>query len=164
MDEANFDPGAETRFLCQVYQIPLPFSDRVLAWENWGKVIDDNLALNVGLTTPQTLELLNESGVLEGKNVRVGEVHIGGYAYERINDHACKVTYLSCGDMKGNLPHWIVNKAAAKDAIDVFTKYTKQFGSYIDEGSLLSSRRRSNRSWHSKKRMHKHAVAPVLDV
>ena len=48
LDEANFDPGAETRFLCNFYKIPLPFSDRVLAWENWGKVIDDSLALNVG--------------------------------------------------------------------------------------------------------------------
>ena len=47
LDEANYDPGAETRFLCQFIKIPLPFSDRVLAWENWGKVIDDNLALNV---------------------------------------------------------------------------------------------------------------------
>ena len=31
-------------------------------------------------------------------------------AYELISDHACKVTYLSYGDMKGNLPQWIVNK------------------------------------------------------
>ena len=125
MDETNYDPGAETRFLCQFIKIPLPFSDRVLAWENWGKVIDDNLALNVGLTTPQTLELLNESGVLDGKNVVVGDVHIGGFAYERINDHACKVTYLSCGDMKGNLPHWIVNKVAERGAIEASTNFTK---------------------------------------
>ena len=87
----------------------------------------------------------------------------GGFAFERINNHACQVTYLTCVDMKGSVPHWIVNKGAAKDAIDMFTKYTKQFGSYIDEGSLLSSQR-SNSILRSKKRMHKHAVAPVLDV
>ena len=128
MDEANFDPGAETRFLCQIFKIPLPFSDRVAAWEDWGKVIDNNLALNVGLTTPRALELLNEPGVLDGKNVVVGEVHIGGYAYERINDHACKVTFLSCLDAKGNLPHWIVNKVTERVSTEAFTKYTKQFG------------------------------------
>ncbi len=93
----------------------------------------------------------------------VGDAHVGGYAFERINDHACQVTYLTCLDLKGNLPHWIANKATANSAIEMFTKYTKQFGSYIDEGSLLSSHQ-SNRSWHSKKRMHKYAVAPVLDV
>ena len=91
-------------------------------------MIDDNLALNVGLTTPKTLELLNESGLLGGKNIVIGEIHIGGYAFERINAHTCKVTYLTCVDAKGNLPHWITNKVAEKECIEMSTKYAKQFG------------------------------------
>ncbi len=164
LDEANFDQDAEERFLCNFYPSPvIGVSDRVFAWKNWGKVLNDDVAFNVALTTPKALQLLDESGLLQGKTVVVGDLHVGGYAFEHINNHACQVTYLTCIDTKGNLPHWIVNKAAANSAIRTFTKYTKQFGSYIDEGSLLSSQR-SNRSWHSKKRMHKHAVTPVLDV
>ena len=164
LDEANFDEDAEERFLCQFYPIPVfGFSDRVFAWKNWGKVLNDDVAFNVGLTTPKALQLLDESGLLQGKTVVVGDAHVGGYAFERINNHACQVTYVSCGDAKGSIPHWIVNKGAVNSAIDVFTKYTKQFGSYIDEGSLLSSQR-SNSILRSKKRMHKYAVAPVLDV
>ena len=164
LDEANFDEDAEERFLCKFYPSPVfGFSDRVFAWKNWGKVLNDDVAFNVGLTTPKALQLLDESGLLQGKTVVVGDAHVGGYAFERINNHACQVTYLTCIDTKGSVPHWIVNKGAAKDAIDMFTKYTKQFGSYIDEGSLLSSQR-SNSILRSKKRMHKYAVAPVLDV
>ena len=88
LDEANYDPDAETRFLCEFIPVPAPFSDRVVVYENWGRVIDDNLALDVGLTTPESIQLLNESGLLDGKTVVIMDVNVGGFAYERINEHA----------------------------------------------------------------------------
>ena len=76
----------EQRFVCEFGPVPVfGISDRVFVWENWGKIIDNKVALNVGFSTPKTRRLLDESGLLIGKNVRVGEVHIGGYIFERIN-------------------------------------------------------------------------------
>ena len=141
-------------------------SDRVFAWENWGKVIDDNFALNVGLTTPKALRLLDESGLLEGKHAVTADMHVGGYAFERINDHACKVTFLGCMDLKGRLPYWMANKALENQAIETYTQWTKQLGCYIDkealksERSVTSQKRLGSKTFGSSKHK-KNAVAPI---
>ena len=49
------------------------------------------MALNVGVKTPKGLELFNESGLLDSKTAEIGDVHLGGYVYERIDAHACEV-------------------------------------------------------------------------
>ena len=68
----------------------------------------------------------------------ITDVNVGGYAYERINDHACKITYLFSVDVKGNVPHWVSNKVAESSAIKMYKKYTKQFGRGAEPVPLLS--------------------------
>ena len=115
---------------------------KVFALENWGKVMDNNIALIVGTTTPKALRLLDEFSLLEGKTAVIGHIHFGGYAYERINDHACKVTYLGCVDMKGRLPYWITNKEAENSCMKTYSRYTKQFGRPLHRQSTEQIARR----------------------
>jgi hypothetical protein len=48
-------------------------------------------------------------GVPEVKGVVRGELIIGGYVGEKIDEKTIKVTYLSDGDIKGSIPGFIKN-------------------------------------------------------
>lgn len=43
-----------------------------------------------------------------------GEIIIGGYVLERIDDNTTKVTYMSNADIKGSIPGMIKNELAKK--------------------------------------------------
>ncbi len=43
-----------------------------------------------------------------------GEVYIGGYIIEKIDENKTKVTYISDADLKGSIPGMIKNTLSAK--------------------------------------------------
>ncbi len=140
LEECN----AEELILCRLLSSPIiGFSDRIFAWRQWGRAINDNVAFNIMHTTPKALQLLNDSDVLKGKSAVKGCLNLGGFAFERINDHACQVTYMVCADLKGNIPFWAINKASEQQALEIYTTYTKQLGYYIRETKGGFARRNS---------------------
>lgn len=50
----------------------------------------------------------------EDKKVVRGEVIIGGYVIERLDENRTKVTYMSNADIKGSIPGMIKNELAKK--------------------------------------------------
>ena len=125
----NFDPNDEERYLSWELHIPIPgVSDRVFAWRNWGKIIDNTLALDVGITTPKAIELLRKDSNLQGASTVVGSIIVSGLAMSRINDHACQITYISCADLKGYIPHKIVDILSLQTAKLLKDEYVAQFG------------------------------------
>ena len=140
LDEANPDASSSSageRILCHFFSMPRPFSDRVFAWYNWGKILDDTFAMNVGVTTPEALARLHSHEEIDEriKGAVVGHVHPSGYAFERINDSACRVTYLTCVDPKGNVPHWAMRHSAKQNALENYARFSKKFGHYDVEAA-----------------------------
>ena len=43
-----------------------------------------------------------------------GEVYIGGYIIEKVDENNTQVTYISDADLKGNIPQMVQNQLAAK--------------------------------------------------
>lgn len=50
----------------------------------------------------------------EEKKVVRGEISVGGYVLERIDENKTKVTYMSNADIKGSIPAMIKNELAKK--------------------------------------------------
>lgn len=50
----------------------------------------------------------------ESKGVVRGEVFVGGYIIEKINDNVTQVTYFSDADLKGSIPGMVKNTLSAK--------------------------------------------------
>ena len=50
----------------------------------------------------------------EVKGVVRGEVYIGGYIIEKVDENHTKVTYISDADLKGNIPQMVQNQLSAK--------------------------------------------------
>ena len=49
----------------------------------------------------------------EVKGIVRGELNIGGYIVEKIDEEHTKVTYISDADLKGNIPQMIQNKLSS---------------------------------------------------
>jgi len=49
----------------------------------------------------------------EVKGIVRGELNIGGYIVEKIDEGHTRVTYLSDADLKGNIPQMVQNKLSA---------------------------------------------------
>ena len=126
----NFDPLAEDRYLW-VLAKHSAIKTRIFAWHNWGKVIDEDLALTIGVSDEHALSLLEKSKLTKKHRAVIGHVHMGGYAFERINDHACRVTYLVCVDMKGFIPYIVTNNISYSKAKKAARKLVEKFGPYI---------------------------------
>ena len=111
----------------------------VKKWVNGigAKILDDTFALTVGVTTPEALARLHshEESDERIKGAVVGHVHPSGFAFERINDSACRVTYLTCVDPKGNIPHWAVHYTAKQNALGKYARLSKKFGHYNVEAA-----------------------------
>ena len=125
------------------------------------------------VTTPEALALLHSHEEIDEriKGAVVGHAHPSGYAFERINDSACRVTYLTCVDPKGNVPHWAVHYAAKQDALERYAEFSKKFGHYDVEAaaeekdgvgsSSILTRMGSHRSGKFKRRPGGSTVAPL---
>ena len=123
----------------------LPLWRRIFAWKNWGKVIKEEngppqLALNVGLTTDEALKYLESSPCFARRHLVLGHVHIGGFAFERISDNSCQMTYLTCVDLRGKVPYWAMNELGQQNAKATVRKFVKKFGFKI-EGTQTPEKR-----------------------
>lgn len=50
----------------------------------------------------------------EVKGVVRGEIYLGGYVIEKIDETHTKITYLSDADLKGNIPQMVQNQLSSK--------------------------------------------------
>ncbi len=50
------------------------------------------------------------------KGVVRGEIVVAGYVLEKLEDKLSRVTYLSCSDLKGSIPQFLINLVTKKQA------------------------------------------------
>ena len=128
----------------------------------------------MGVTTPEALARLHSHEEIDEriKGAVVGHIHPSGYAFERINDSACRVTYLTCVDPKGNIPHWAARYTAKQNALEKYAQFSKKFGHYdveaaaegkdgVGSSSILTRMGSRGSRGSGKRRQGGSAVAPV---
>ena len=118
-------------------------------------MLDDQLAIQVGVQTAKATDLLHEISNPKVANAVLGEVHPSGYIFEKISDYACRVTYLTCVDTKGNVPHWVAHMISKNDAMAMYHDFSDKFGLYntTTEQSIRSKRVTT---------VHSASVTPIL--